>query len=156
MFFTSLFTTNVFAEDGNIILTNKVLKQVIKKDKKGNVTYDYVEPGTALPGDVMMYTITFENKGDKPATGIVINDPVPNNSQYRINSATGKNTKISFSIDGGKNFGNPDDLVVKDKNGKEWKAKAEAYTNIRWLYNKPLTKGEKGIVSFKTKIKGNK
>ena len=84
---TSLFSTNVFSEEGSIVLTNKVLKQVIKKDKKGNTTYDYIEPGTALPGDVMMYSITFENIGNEPAKGIVINDPITNNSKYRINSA---------------------------------------------------------------------
>lgn len=156
MILTSLLSGNVFAEEGKIVLTNKVLKQVIKKDKKGNTTYNYIEPGTALPGDIMMYTITFENIGSDPAEGIVINDPVPNNSKYRINSASGKNTKISFSIDGGKNFGNPDDLVVKDKNGKEWKAKPDAYTHIRWVYNKSLAPGKKAEVSFKTQIKGNK
>lgn len=153
--FSLLLSANAFAENGKIILTNKVFKQVIKTDKEGNVTYDYVEPGTALPGDVMMYTITFENIGDSPAQGIVINNPVPNNSEYRVGSATGRNTEIVFSIDGGKNFGNPEELVVKDKNGKQWTAKPESYTHIRWIYKQPLAAGEKGEVSFKTKIKGN-
>jgi len=156
MIFTSLFSTNVFSQDGKIVLTNKVLKQVIKKDKKGNITYDYIEPGTALPGDVMMYSITFENIGSEPAKGIVINDPIPNNSKYRVDSASGKNTKITFSIDGGKNFGNPKDLIVKDKNGKEWTAKPESYTHIRWVYTKSLAPGTKGEVTFKTQVKGNK
>jgi len=151
----SLFSGNVFAEEGSIVLTNNVFKQVIKKDKDGNTTYDYIKPGTALPGDVMMYVITFENIGNDPAEGIVINDPVPNNSKYRMSSATGKNTTITYSIDDGKNFGNPEDLVVKDKDGKKWTAKPESYTHIRWVYNKPLEPGEKGEVSFKTKIKGN-
>lgn len=155
MILTSLFSTNVFAEDGKIVLTNKVFKQEIKKDKNGKTSYNYIEPGTALPGDVMMYVISFENIGAEPAKGVVINDPVPNNSKYRINSATGKNTKITFSIDGGESFGNPDNLIVKDKNGKEWKAKPESYTHIRWVYNKPLAPGEKSEVSFKTQIKGN-
>ena len=155
VFVASMFSVNAFAEDGKVVLTNKVFKQVIKKDKDGNTTYDFVEPGTALPGDVMMYVITFENIGDAPAEGVVINDPVPNNSAYRMGSALGKNTTISFSIDGGNNFGNPEELVVKDKDGKEWKAKPESYTHIRWVYNKPLAPGEKGEVSFKTKIKGN-
>ena len=153
--FMTMLSNNAFAEGEKIVLTNQVLKQVIKKDKDGNVTYDYIEPKTAVPGDVMMYTITFENKGNDSAEGIVINDPIPNNSKYRINSAIGKNTKISFSIDGGKTFGNPEELVVKDKNGKEWKAKPESYTHIRWVYNKPLMPGEKSEVTFKTQIKGN-
>ncbi len=150
-----LFSVNAFAENGKIMLTNKVFKQVINTDKQGNTTYDYIGPGTALPGDVMMYTITFQNIGDSPAEGIVINNPVPNNSEYRVGSAMGKNTEIVFSIDGGKNFGNPEELVVKDKNGKQWTAKPESYTHIRWVYNRPLPPGEKGEVSFKTKIKGN-
>ena len=152
---TSLFSANVFAEDGTIVLTNKVFKQVIKKDKDGNVTYDYIEPKTALPSDVMLYTITFENIGKEAASGIVINNPIPNNSKYRIDSATGENTAISFSIDAGENFGNPKDLIVKDKDGKEWAAKPESYTHIRWVYNKPLAPGDKGEVTFKTQIKGN-
>lgn len=155
VFLTSLLSTNAYSQDGKIVLTNKVFKQVIKKEKEGKTIYDYIEPGTALPGDVMMYVITFKNIGDKPAEGIVINDPVPNNSKYRVGSAVGKDTTITFSIDGGKSFGYPNELIVKDKNGKEWTAKPESYTHIRWVYNKPLAPGEKGEVSFKTKIKGN-
>ena len=155
MILMSLFTSNVFAEKGNIVLTNKVFKQVIKKDKDGNITYNYIGAELALPGDVMMYVITFENIGKAPADGIVINDPVPNNSKYRMGSAAGKNTTITYSIDDGKNFSNPEDLVVKDKDGKEWTAKPESYTHIRWFYNKSLASGEKAEVSFKTQIKGN-
>ncbi|MCW8923707.1 MAG: hypothetical protein OQK69_08775 [Gammaproteobacteria bacterium] len=155
MILTFLFSGSALSQDGKIVLTNKVFKQVIKKDKQGKTTYEYIEPGTALPGDVMMYVISFENIGTDPAEGIVINDPVPNNSKYRVGSAAGKNTKITFSIDGGNVFGDPDELVVKDKDGKEWKAKPESYTHIRWIYNKPLAPGEKAEVSFKTKIKGN-
>ena len=155
MILTAMFSNNVFAEDGKIVLSNKVLKQVIKKDKDGKATYEYIEPKTALPGDVMLYTISFENISSESAEAIVINDPIPNNSKYRMASAVGKNTTISFSIDGGKNFGNPEQLIVKDKNGKEWTAKPESYTHIRWNYNKPLAPGGKGEVSFKTQIKGN-
>lgn len=155
MILTSLFSTNVFSQEGKIVLTNQVFKQVIKKDKEGNTTYDYVEPKTALPGDVMMYIISFENNGKDKADEVVINDPIPNNSKYRVGSAVGKNTKITFSIDGGKSFGDPDDLVVKDKDGKEWRAKPESYTHIRWTFKGSLAPGEKGEVSFKTQIKGN-
>lgn len=152
---TALASNPVFAEKSSIVLTNKVFKQIIKKDKDGKVTYDYIAPGTALPGDVMMYVISFENIGSDAANGIVINDPIPNNSKYRMGSAVGENTKISFSIDGGKHFGDPEELVVKDKEGKSWTAKPESYTHIRWVYEKSLASGEKSKVSFKTQIRGN-
>ncbi len=155
MLLVSLFSTTVFAEGEKIVLTNKAFKQIIKKDKDGNVTYDYVEPKLALPGDVILYTITFDNKGTDLAEGIVINNPVPNNSKYRMDSATGENTNITFSIDGGKTFGDPGKLVVKDKSGNEYRAKPESYTHIRWSYKGSLAPGTKGEVSFKTEIKGN-
>lgn len=143
------------AEDGTIKFSNKVFKQVIVTNEKGKKEFSFVEPTIAIPGDVMLYSITFENIGKQTVNNIVVNDPVPNNSKYRMNSATGKDTKITFSIDGGKNFGNPEDLVVKDKSGKSWVAKPEEYTHIRWVYEKPLAPGEKAEVSFKTSIKGN-
>jgi uncharacterized repeat protein (TIGR01451 family) len=145
----------VLAEDGPIKFSNKVFKQVIKTNDKGEKAFSYVEPTIAVPGDVMLYTITFENIGKQPVSNIVVNDPIPNNSKYRTNSATGKNTEITFSIDGGNNFGNPEDLVVKDKAGKSWVAKPEEYTHIRWVYGETLAPGKKGEVSFKTSIKGN-
>ena len=155
MLLASVFSTTAFAEGEKIVLTNKAFKQVIEKDKDGNVTYDYVEPKLVLPGDVILYTIISENIGTAQAENVVINNPVPNNSKYRSGSAVGKNTKITFSIDGGKTFDVPGKLIVKDKNGKESKAKAEIYTNIRWVYVKPLAPGDKSKVSFKTEIKGN-
>ncbi len=150
-----LLPAQAFSEEGPVKFANKVLKQVIKAGKNGEKQFSYVEPTLATPGDVMLYSITFENIGKEPVNNIVVNNPIPNNSKYRMNSATGKNTKITFSIDGGKAFGNPEDLVVKDKTGKSWVAKPEEYTHIRWVYEKSLAPGEKGEVSYKTKIKGN-
>lgn len=156
MLLASSFSTTAFAEGEKIVLTNKVFKQVIKKDKDGNISYEYVKPDLALPGDVILYVISFENIGTEVAEDIVINNPMPNNSKYRMESAVGDNTIISFSIDNGNTFGDPAQLVVKDKDGNEWKAKPESYTHIRWVYNKSLEPGGKGEVSFKTEIKGNK
>jgi len=150
-----LIPAQTFAADGPVKFSNKVLKQVIKTKPGGGKEFSYVEPTIAIPGDVMLYTITFENIGKQAVSNIVVNDPVPNNSAYRINSAVGKNTTVTFSIDGGKEFGNPEDLVVKDKAGKSWVAKPEEYTHIRWVYGKSLAPGETGEVSFKTKIKSN-
>ncbi len=144
---------SVFAQEkGAIRFSNQAFKEVVTVDKKGARKTTYVEPKTAIPGDVILYSIMFKNISDKPVSNIVINDPLPNNSVYITDSATGKNTKISYSIDGGKNYGNPKDLIVKDKSGKSWVAKPEEYTHIRWVYIKPLKPGKKSDVSFKSRI----
>ena len=148
----SVFSAAVSAEDGVIKFTNGARKQVIKVDAKGEKTIEYVEPKTAIPGDIIRYDIGFENISDQVVSNIVINNPVPNNSKYRDKSATGQDTEISFSVDGN-TFAEPSKLVLKDSTGKTWLATAEQYKHIRWIYKKPLSPGMKSTVSFMTEIR---
>jgi len=148
-----MFSAQSFAEEGNVKLTNKAFKQVIKTNDKGEKVLDYIDPALALPGDVIFYTTTFENIGKEPATKVVINNPIHGNLKYRQGSATGKDTEIKFSIDGGVSYDSPEKLFVTDKTGKKWAAKPEDYTAIRWIYKKQLLPGEKGTVSFRAIIR---
>lgn len=140
------------AEDGVIKFTNTVKKQVVEKNDKGEEIIRYVEPTLNIPGNTMMYTITFENISNQPVGGIIINDPLPNNSRYLEGTATGENTDITFSADG-IYFDVPENIKVKDKTGRVWTASADKYTHIRWVYRKNLEPGEIGTVTFKTKIR---
>ena len=147
----STYSLQVFAEQGSIRLSNTALKQVITVDEAGETTVDFVEPATVIPGDVILYTIEFENIGDQAASNIVIDDPVPNNSIYRDGSARGENTRIQYSIDG-ERFDSAENLLV-EKDGRKVLASAEDYTAIRWIYTRDLLPGEKKSVSFKTRIR---
>ncbi len=150
--FTSMFTMNAYAEEGAIRFSNNAFKQVISKSADGSVQYDYIEPALVLPEDIILYEIVFENVSKQEVSNIVINNPIANNSKYRGSSASGDSTNISFSVDG-KNYAAANALVVKDKSGKNWQAKPEDYTAIRWVYTKPLKPGEKSKVTYKTIIK---
>ena len=147
-----LFSSGAIAESGPIKLTNTVMKEIIEKNDKGDEVVRYVEPATAVPGNTMVYTITFENIGDQPVSDIVINDPLPNNSKYIADTAAGKDTVITFSADG-EVFDVPSKIKLKDASGKTWTATPDKYTHIRWIYKKNLLPGEIGSVTFKTKIK---
>ena len=147
-----VFSAVARADEGAIRFTNKAFKQVITTTPKGEKKIDYVEPGLVLPGDVILYQITFENISDQVVNDIVINNPIANNSRYRDGSASGKHTDITFSVDG-KTFSKPDSLKVRDASGKVWPAKPGDYTAIRWAYKKPLKPGEKSTVSYKTEIR---
>ena len=148
----AMYTSTVSADDGVIRFTNVAMKQVVKVDAKGEKTIEYIEPKTAIPGDIIRYDIGFENISNQEVSNIVVNNPIPNNSKYRDNSATGKHTEISFSVDGN-TFAEPSKLVLKDNTGKTWLATAEQYKHIRWVYKKPLPPGAKSTVSFMTEIK---
>lgn len=151
---TLIFTfvvTQVAAEEGAIRLSNNAMKQTVVVNDKGEREIRFVEPTSVVPGDVILYTIEFENIGKEAASNIVIDDPVPNNSFYRDGSAKGDNTKILFSVDG-ENFDVAENLFVT-KSGVKTLADNKDYRSLRWIYTVPLKPGEKKSVSFKTQIK---
>jgi uncharacterized repeat protein (TIGR01451 family) len=106
-----------------------------------------------LPGETVIFTNYYTYAGDKPATNVVIKNPVPDHMIYLDGTAEGKGAKIEFSVDKGATFAAADKLKVKAANGQERRAAAADYTNIRWTLETPLQKGGKGSVSFRAKVK---
>lgn len=106
---------------------------------------------TAVPGDEIIYTTTFENIINKPAGNIAITNPVPNDTTFR--RADGANTDINFSVDGGKQYASADKLSVKTQQGNNRAAVPADYTHVRWFYKGELGVGETSEVSFRAVIK---
>ena len=124
--------------------------EVVGADGKKHITR--VPADKAVPGTAVLFTNTFENIGSKEAGSIVINNPVPANTEYQAGSAYGDDSEITFSIDGGKTFAAPEQLKVKTAQGEQM-AKPSAYTNIRWSYKKQLAPSATGEVGFRAVIK---
>lgn len=129
----------------------QIEKEVVSADGKKHV--ERVPADKAVPGTAVLFSNTFENIGAKPAGNIVINNPIPANTEYQAGSAYGADTEITFSIDGGKTFAAPELLKVKAEQGGEILAKPAAYTNIRWSYKNQLAPGVTGEVGFRAVIK---
>ncbi len=138
-----------------IELTNKVEVEV-EVEENGKKVRQRMVPAKALPGDEVIYTLTYANKGAQPADAVVINNPVPGHTDYVGNSAWGDAMEITFSVDGGKTFAAPDQLKVRvrDESGNEVErtAKAEEYTHLRWTLKQALAPGGKGEVGFRARI----
>ena len=139
-----------------LVLKLTAQKEVTVKDADGKIRIEWHAAEKTNPGDVLKYTIAYTNTGKVEARNAVINDPVPEGTTYIANSAEGKNTEISFSIDG-KKFEAPTMLTYKvkqpDGTVTEHRAGPEMYTHIRWKVMKPVNPGESGTVSFKVTVK---
>jgi uncharacterized repeat protein (TIGR01451 family) len=120
-------------------------------DAQGNKTTKLVAPGKVLPGSEVIYTITASNVCDKPATNVVINNPVPEHMTYVMNSAMGVGTDMLFSLDG-KSFATLDALTVKNADGSSHAARAEEIKAIRWTYTTAINPGQSGFVRFRAKV----
>jgi len=105
------------------------------------------------PGDTVIFTTHYQHHGEKPATNVVINNPMPEHMLYLDGTAEGKGTRIEFSVDQGQTFATADKLKIKNAEGKEQPASAADYTHIRWTIIGALQNGAKGSVSFKAKVK---
>lgn len=143
------------ADKGTIELKSVSEVEVTVKNEKGEKEVKRVEAAKAnvAPGDTVIFTNYYTNKGDKPASDVVITNPVPEHMLYLDGTAEGKGAKIDFSVDKGKTYAPAAKLKVKGTDGKERPAAATDYTNIRWTLEKPLEKGGKGSVSFRAKVK---
>jgi uncharacterized repeat protein (TIGR01451 family) len=139
----NLFESNVNAQ--NVQKQQKVKlqldaeKQVIVQNQQGKQTKSWQAlkgQASVQPGDVLRYTISSENISDKAVKNLTINQPIPKRMEFVLKSAIGditSNTKISYSIDGGRSFVENPTVKVTLPNGKvETKAApASIYTHIR-------------------------
>ena len=127
---------------------------IVKNDKGEQEIIRVAAADTNVtPGDTIIFTTHYQFQGDKPATNVVINNPLPEHMLYLDNTAEGKGTRIEFSVDKGQTFAATDKLKIKDAEGKEQPASAADYTHIRWTFEGALQNGAKGSVSFKAKVK---
>jgi len=139
-----------YAAQGHINIASKAQKVVISINARGQEEKTLVPATKVLPGETVQYSNIFENISHKTTSDIGVTNPIPENMVYIPNSAQGEDCYITFSIDGGKRWGQPYQLKVRNKQGKLVQAKAEDYTHIHWQYRGKLKSNEKKMVSFKT------
>jgi len=117
-------------------------------DDSGVSRTRFVPVATALPGEEIVYTITFSNVGAASAENVIITNPVPEHTRYLDRSATGAGTEISYSVDGGESYGSTQELFVRDNSGNQRPAEAQDYTHIRWALLADAVPGTEGFVRF--------
>lgn len=140
---------------GGVQLVNVAQKE-IEVEEAGKRVRKLVEPGKMIPGDEVVYTITYTNKGTRAADRVVVTNPVPQHTKLRAGSPEGANAEITYSADGGKSFAVADRLTVaaRDTSGKAVTRAAVAadLTHVRWALKEPLAPGASGFVRFKAVI----
>ena len=148
-----LFSPTIQAAENAIKVTSIAQIEVEVTNNKGEKTLKRTAVDKAVPGTEVIYTTQFKNVIATPTSNIVIDNPIPKETEYKAGSAFGNDCEILFSIDGGKKYAHADDLKSKDKDGKERTALPMEYTHIRWTYKGQLTTGKSSEVGFRAVIK---
>ncbi len=121
-------------------------------DAQGKKTTRLVAPDKVIPGSQVIYIITAKNVCDKPASNVVVNNPMPEHMSYVANSASGTGTDITYSLDN-KTFARLDALTVKNPDGSNRVPHAEEIMGIRWVFTTPINAGQTGAVRFRATVK---
>ncbi len=142
----------VAQEQGHLNVTTTVQKQEVTVNDSGEAETRLVAADSVVPGESVVYTITFQNISDEPAANVVITNPISEDLTYVDGSAFGPGTVIQFSTDGGQNFAAADELTVVE-DGVSRPAGPDDFTHIRWVMQNELAVGAQGTARFTAVLK---
>jgi uncharacterized repeat protein (TIGR01451 family) len=96
-----------------------------------------VDKATAVPGEVLTYSVNYTSSGAADAHNVVLVDAIPADTVYVLGSAAGAGTVIEFSHDGGATFDASETAPI---------------THLRWTLAAPLAPGGSGVVTFQSTL----
>jgi uncharacterized repeat protein (TIGR01451 family) len=103
------------------------------------------------PGETVVYTLNYANKGAEAVSDIVLVMPVPREVSFVEGSTTGDGS-VAFSADGGASYVARGRLTVTE-NGETRPARGDEITHVRWTMTEPAAAGASGAVSFRAVVR---
>lgn len=137
------------AADGPLELTSKVLTENRQRAADGTTRIALEPVRRAVPGDKVVFVLSYRNTGRQPLDNIVFNNPVPKGIAYR--AAAEGSAAPEVSVDG-QTFGTLAALRVKTASGSR-AAGPDDVTHVRWRLARPLTAGAQGQFAYRAVLK---
>jgi len=115
-------------------------------------------PALIVPGADLAYTIAFSNGGTAAATSLVISDPIPPNTDFKVGSVTnslgttGLTVTVAYSNNGGSTW----TYTPASGGGGAGAGYDRSVTNVRWTFTGNLSQtspNNAGSVSFTSRIR---
>ncbi|MDH4125151.1 MAG: hypothetical protein OEV69_05890 [Gammaproteobacteria bacterium] len=139
-------------EQGSLNVMTTVQKEEVFVNDAGESETRLVPANTVVPGEAVIYTITFQNVGDEPAGNVVITNPIAETLSYVDGSAFGPGMQLQFSVDGGQNFAAANALTVEE-DGTARPAGPADFTHIRWVMQNELAVNAMATARFTAVLK---
>ena len=133
------------AAANDVALSSKVFVERIKIDAAGKRSTVLEPPSMVTPGDRLLFVLSWQNGGARPAADFVVTNPIPSAVSY----AGAESDGAVVSVDGGKNWGALATLKVGQPDGTMRAAVPADVTHVRWSFTKPIEAGATGKLSFR-------
>ncbi len=138
-------------EKGHLNVRTIVQKEEVVVSESGETERRLVDAETVVPGDDLVYTITFQNISDETAENVVITNPIAESLTYVNGSAFGPGALIEFSVDGGQSFDSADALIIAANDGTR-PAEPADFTHVRWTMQNDIESGAQGLAQFRARL----
>ncbi|MEQ1547954.1 MAG: hypothetical protein ABL918_04815 [Chakrabartia sp.] len=136
---TTAMATNAVALQSNVFVEKMVT------DTKGRSKATLQEPKIVLPGDRLIFVVSYHNTGAAPAANFIVTNPLPRAVSYQGTP----DAMAQVSINGGRDWDMLSHLKVKESDGNWRAARPEDVTHIRWAMKQAVPVGATGKLSFR-------
>ena len=148
-----LLATPCIAADVPALTTElSATKRTFTKDPQGRTVETWVTFTKLLPGEEVTYTLACTNRGDQPASDLVVSLPIPAEMTLAAPEPTA-GAETTYSIDGGNTFAAFDRLVVTAPDGATRPATREDINFVRWKLTTSLVSGATARVACRALLK---
>src|SRR5450631_1170790 len=135
------------------IVVKAVAEVMINSTQDGVATRKLGLATRVVPGDEVIYTLEVRNMGATSVRAPTVTYAVPAHMVYIADSATGPGAEVSYSVDGGQTFGQPENLRTLDADGHDRAAISSDYTHIRWKLKRILKSKSVAFTRFHAAVK---
>lgn len=105
--------------------------------------------GDAAHANELVLSVEFANTSEHVIDSVRITSPVPADVRYVVDSASGPGSEALFSVDQGRTFARPEELMIESADGVARAADAAEYTHVRFVLDAPLDAGAAGFARFR-------
>ncbi len=131
-------------------------KEIWIQNEKGETVTELRKINTSRQGDIILYIVHCENRGNEKIRNIPIITPIPPGTVYLpVFFEENQGAEILFSLDGGNNYYYPPlTYTFIDEQGQsiEREIPPQFYTHIQWRLKEPLLPKQANDFYFKVKV----
>ena len=131
-----------------IRITNSAYQEVVVKADDGSVSKKLVPAARVVPGDDVVYELSYANHGDASASNVRLDNPVPKELVF----VDAPIPPAVVSVDDGKHFAALDELTIPLADGTSRPAQPADITNLRWIVA-TLAPGASGKVVYRARVR---
>lgn len=130
-----------------IIATQKAELKQVEFDAQGQEVISFIPASLVAPGEIVRFTIEFENQDETVIDNAVLVMPIPSEMTYLSHDDTSTSYKTSLSYDGAVNFWEAGAFPA------DYDSTTMTVTHIKWEFVESIGSSEEGAVSAYARLR---